>query len=39
MAKKGIDKSKLFVRIVAGTMACLMVISFAATCIYYLVKA
>ena len=35
--RKGIDKSKLAVRIVAATLAGLMVLSFAGTVIYYLV--
>lgn len=37
MAKKGIDKSKLMVRIVAAILAGLMVLSFGATIIFYLV--
>ncbi len=38
MSKKNkIDKSKLFVRIMALVLACLMILSVAATLIYYLV--
>lgn len=38
MAKKKIDKSKLMVRIIAGIMAGLMVLSITATCIMCLVR-
>ena len=36
MAKKSIDKRKLFTRIMAGLLAFFMVIGVAATLIYYL---
>jgi len=39
MAKKNIDKSKIFTKIMAGILAAMMVIAFAGTLIYYLVAA
>ena len=39
MAKKSIDKSKLFTKIMAGMLAAIMIIAFAATLIYYLIAA
>lgn len=37
MAKKQIDKMKIFTKIMAGILALLMVVSVAGTLIYYLV--
>lgn len=39
MAKKKTDKNKIMVRIVAGIMAGLMILSISATCIIYLINA
>ncbi len=39
MAKKKIDKNKLIVRIIAGTMVGILVVAFAATCIANLINA
>ena len=36
MAKKNIDKSKLFTKIMAGVLAAMMVIAFAGTLIFNL---
>ena len=39
MAKKNIDKSKIFTKVMAGILAAMMVIAFAGTLIFYLVAA
>ena len=38
MAKKKIDKQKLFVRVMAGILAALMVLGMATTLIWYLIN-
>lgn len=35
---KKIDKSKLFVKVLAGVLAALMILSIAATCIYAIIN-
>ena len=37
MAKKNIDKSKLFTKVMAGVLATMMVVAFAGTLIFCLV--
>lgn len=39
MAKKNMDKSKLFIRIMAGVLAGMMVIAFAGTLIFCIIAA
>ena len=39
MAKKNMDKSKIFIRIMAGVLAGIMVIAFAATLIFCIIAA
>lgn len=39
MAKKNIDKSKIFIKVMAGILAAMMVIAFAGTLIFYLLAA
>jgi len=38
MAKKKIDKSKIFVRILAGLMVALMLLGMCYTLIYYIIR-
>ena len=38
MAKKKLDKQKLFVRIMAGVLAALMVLGMATTLVWYLIN-